>query len=91
MGGRFLYQSRLPGGSGRFPARGGDLKILFNHPVREVNIPGPKRVQDLLKELDLIPESVLVIRGNDLMTEDDTLRDQDCVEIRPVISGGQGK
>jgi sulfur carrier protein len=65
------------------------MKILFNHPVREVNIPGPKRVQDLLKELDLIPESVLVIRGNDLMTEDDTLRDQDCVEIRPVISGGQ--
>ncbi len=67
------------------------MKILFNHPVREVNIPGPKRVQDLLKELDLIPESVLVIRGDDLVTEDDTLRDEDCVEIRPVISGGAGE
>ena len=66
----------------------GAMKVLFNHPVRELNIPGPKRVQDLLRELDLIPESVLVIRGDNLVTEDDTLRDDDCVEIRPVISGG---
>jgi sulfur carrier protein len=64
------------------------MKVLLNHPVREFNIPGPKRVKDLLKELDLISESVLVIRGDDLVTEDDTLRDEDCIEIRPVISGG---
>jgi sulfur carrier protein len=64
------------------------MKVLLNHPVRELNIPGPKRVQELLKELDLISESVLVIRGDHLVTEDDTLRDEDCVEIRPVISGG---
>ena len=70
------------------PGREGNMKVLFNHPVRELNIPGPKRVEDLLRELGLIPESVLVVRGNDLVTEDDILRDDDCVEIRPVISGG---
>jgi len=67
------------------------MKVLLNHPVRELDIPGPKRVKDLLKELALLPESVLVVRGDDLVTEDDTLRDTDRVEIRPVMSGGQGK
>ena len=64
------------------------MKVLLNHPVREVEIQGPKRVKDLLRELELLPESVLVVRGDDLVTEDDTLRDNDHVEIRPVISGG---
>ena len=67
------------------------MKVLLNHPVRELDIPGPKRVKELLKELALLPESVLVVRGDDLVTEDDTLRDNDRVEIRPVMSGGQGK
>jgi len=67
------------------------VKVLLNHPVRELDIPGPKRVKDLLKELALLPESVLVVRGDDLVTEDDTLRDNDRVEIRPVMSGGRGK
>ena len=67
------------------------VKVLLNHPVRELDIQGPKRVKDLLKELALLPESVLVVRGDDLVTEDDTLRDNDCVEIRPVMSGGAGE
>ena len=66
------------------------VKVLLNHPVRELDILGPKRVKDLLQELALLPESVLVVRGDDLVTEDDTLRDTDRVEIRPVMSGGQG-
>jgi len=66
------------------------VKVLLNHPVRELDIPGPKRVKDLLQELALLPESVLVVRGDDLVTEDDTLRDNDRVEIRPVMSGGGG-
>lgn len=66
------------------------MKVLLNHPVRELDIPGPKRVKDLLQELALLPESVLVVRGDDLVTEDDTLRDNDRVEIRPVMSGGGG-
>ena len=68
------------------------VKVLLNHPVRELDIPGPKRVKDLLKELALLPESVLVVRGDDLVTEDDTLRDNDRVEIRwPVSPGAREK
>jgi len=42
----------------------------------------------VLKELNLLPESVLVVRGDDLVTEEELLRDEDQIEIRPVISGG---
>jgi len=64
------------------------MRVLLNHPVREVDVKGPRRVKDLLKELNLLPETVLVVRGDDLVTEDDMLRDDDRIEIRPVMSGG---
>ncbi len=64
------------------------MKVLLNHPVREVEVQGPRRVRELLKELGLLPETVLVVRGDDLVTEDDLLRDDDRIEIRPVMSGG---
>ncbi len=64
------------------------MKVLLNHPVREVEVNGPRRVRELLKELSLLPEAVLVVRGDDLVTEDDVLRDDDRIEIRPVMSGG---
>jgi sulfur carrier protein len=64
------------------------MKVLLNHPVREVEVKGPRRVKELLQELSLLPETVLVVRGDDLMTGDDMLRDEDRVEIRPVMSGG---
>ncbi len=64
------------------------MRVLLNHPVREVDVKGPRRVKDLLKELNLLPETVLVVRGDELVTEDDMLRDDDRIEIRPVMSGG---
>ena len=64
------------------------MKVLLNHPVREVEVKGPRRVREVLKELSLLPESVLVVRGDDLVTEDELLTDEDRIEIRPVISGG---
>ncbi|HEV8242614.1 MAG TPA: MoaD/ThiS family protein [Nitrospirales bacterium] len=64
------------------------MKVMLNHPVREVEVKGPRRVKELLQELSLLPETVLVVRGDDLMTGDDMLRDEDRVEIRPVMSGG---
>jgi len=64
------------------------MKIYLSHPTRELELQGPKRVADLFKELDLIPEAYLIIRGQDLLTEDEILADGDTIEIRPVISGG---
>ncbi|MBX9657095.1 MAG: thiamine biosynthesis protein ThiS [Nitrospiraceae bacterium] len=64
------------------------MHIQLSHPSRAVEIKGPKKAKDLLKELNLVVEAHLVIRGDELVTEDEMLYDQDQIEIRPVISGG---
>ena len=64
------------------------MKILLRNPRRELELPGPTTVQALLQRLELNPESVLVIVGDELVTRDARLDDAVSVEIRPVISGG---
>jgi sulfur carrier protein len=64
------------------------MRVHLSHPVRDIEVQGPKRVRDLLRDLQLMPEAYIVIRSQDLVTEDQVLQDTDTVEIRPVISGG---
>jgi sulfur carrier protein len=64
------------------------VKVVLRNPRREVEVRGPKRVQALLAELGVNRESVLVIRGDTLVTHDVVLEDADVVEVRPVTSGG---
>ena len=64
------------------------MQVQLSHPSRSINVKGPKRAKDLLRELSLVVEAHLVIRGDELVTEDEMLFDQDQIEIRPVISGG---
>ncbi len=64
------------------------MKVVLRNPRREVDVAGPRRVKDMLKELQIIPETVLIIRGDELLTGDVVLDDTDTVELRPVMSGG---
>jgi len=66
----------------------GPVKVLLRNPRRELEIEGPIRVHALLDRLQLNRESVLVIRGDTLVTSDELLEDGDSVEVRAVISGG---
>lgn len=64
------------------------MNVHLTNPHKDVEVQGPTRVRELLQHLNLIPEAHLVIRGDDLVTEDEVLHDSDSVEIRAVISGG---
>jgi sulfur carrier protein len=64
------------------------VKVILRNPRREVTVTGNRRVKDVLRELDIVPETVLVIRGDDLVTADQMVRDDDTIELRPVMSGG---
>lgn len=62
--------------------------VVLRNPRRELDMPAPRTVKQLLAALDVVPESVLVICNDTLVTHDARLAESDVVEIRPVISGG---
>lgn len=64
------------------------MRVRLRNPDRELEVDGIRTVSELLDELDLNPATVLVIRGDDLVTGQMILGDEDDVEVRPVISGG---
>ena len=64
------------------------MRVILRQPRREIEINGPTRVGQLLKRMDIVAESVLVIRGDELLTVDAVLGPDDVIELRPVISGG---
>ena len=64
--------------------------IVMRIPKRqEIQIAGRKQVAEALREIGVAPETVLVIRGDRLLTRDAWLEEEDRVEVRPVMSGGQ--
>lgn len=67
------------------------MKVIIRRPRREVEILGSRRVRDLLRELQINPETVLVVRGQDLLTPDEVVRDEETVEVVSAISGGSDR
>ena len=64
------------------------MKVRLRNPDRELDVAGGRRVREVLAELSIDPDSVLVIRDRSLLTREDRVRDDDVLEVRPVISGG---
>jgi sulfur carrier protein len=64
------------------------MRVVLRNPKRELDLPAPGNVGRLLRDLEIVPESVIVIRNDTLATHDERLHDDDVVEIRPVMSGG---
>ncbi len=64
------------------------MRVILRQPRREVDVDGVRSVKQLLDRFEVVSESVLVIRGDELLTSDAQLEPDDVVELRPVISGG---
>lgn len=64
------------------------MRITLLPQRKEIDLPGRRRVADVLLHLGMLPGTVMVIRGDELVTEQDFLEPEDSVEIRSVISGG---
>lgn len=45
-------------------------------------------VLDLLKQIRVNPETVIVVRRGEVITEQESLKDKDKIELLSVISGG---
>lgn len=67
------------------------MKVYIPLPQpRTVELRGRRSVQSILRELGFNPEAVLVIKGGTLLTADTMVEEEDEVEVRPAISGGEG-
>jgi sulfur carrier protein len=62
--------------------------VKLRNPDRMVEVSGARTVSGLLGQLEIVPESVLVIRDQTLLTRDESLSEGDEIEVRPVLSGG---
>jgi sulfur carrier protein len=57
-------------------------------PDRETRMVRARTVAAMLTELQLHQDAFLVVRGDEILTRDVRLKDDDEVELLPVISGG---
>jgi sulfur carrier protein len=55
---------------------------------KQIEIEGRRRVADILRQLGLLPGTVMVIRGDALVTDEEVVEANETIEIRNVISGG---
>jgi sulfur carrier protein ThiS len=64
------------------------VNVRLRNPDREVEVAGGRSLRDVLAELQIDPDTVLVIRDGELLTRSARVGDDDRLEVRPVISGG---
>ena len=64
------------------------MRVCLNPQGRQIDVDGVSRVDELLRRLDILPGTVIVIRGANLLTDDARLEAHDEIELRSVVSGG---
>jgi sulfur carrier protein len=64
------------------------MQIRLEPQGKQLTISGRRRVGELVQSLGIIAGTVMVIRGDELLTDDEFVDDTDSIEMRAVISGG---
>ncbi len=55
---------------------------------REMELKGGRPLRAILQELGVNPEGVVVVRGEELLTLDAWVEEEDTLEVLSAISGG---
>jgi sulfur carrier protein ThiS len=61
-------------------------RVIFRKYEYEIN--HGMTVRKALQKLSIEPDSVLVTRDGELLTDDEILKEYDVIKLVPVISGG---
>jgi len=65
------------------------MKVILRTPERrEIEVRGDRKLKEVLEALDVNPEGVIVARGSELLTLDDTVGDDETIEVISAVSGG---
>ncbi len=70
------------------PAQRRMVEIFIENERRTLTIEHTGALRELLSRVGVLPETVLIVRDGDLVTEEDDVGDARRVELLSVISGG---
>ena len=64
------------------------ITVRLPQKKKELELPGPRRVMDILADAGVRPTTVLVTQGKKLLTKDHRVEDGATIDIVSVVSGG---
>ena len=64
------------------------IRVSIPQKNKELEVPGPRRVGDLLAAAGIRPTTVIVTQGKRLLTRDQRVEDGETIDILSVVSGG---
>ncbi len=64
------------------------IRVRIPQKKKEFDVPGPRRVGDLLAAAGMRPTTVIVTQGKMLLTRDQCVEDGATIDILSVVSGG---
>lgn len=64
------------------------MKIYLEQQNKHVNKKFTGTAKKLLSELGVNSQAVLIVKNNELVTEDEMLKDKDEIKLLSVVSGG---
>ncbi|ACB84011.1 MoaD/ThiS family protein [Natranaerobius thermophilus] len=64
------------------------MKVTLKGTNQVTELSGNKKVSNILSELELNPETVIVVKEGQILTHDKIVKDHENIEIISVVSGG---
>ncbi|MDD3985311.1 MAG: MoaD/ThiS family protein [Methanobacterium sp.] len=64
------------------------IKLVIGEKVDLIEINNNNTVKDLLKNMDIAPETVVVKKNNCIVIDEELVEDGDLIEVIQVIYGG---
>jgi sulfur carrier protein ThiS len=64
------------------------IRVRILQKNKELEVPGPRRVGDLLAAAGIRPTTVIVTQGKRLLTKDQRVEDGETIDVLSVVSGG---
>jgi sulfur carrier protein ThiS len=64
------------------------IRVRLPQRKKEFEVPGPRRVMDLLADAGVRPTTVIVTQGKRLLTRDQRVEDGETIDVISVVSGG---
>ncbi len=64
------------------------IRVRLPQKKKEMEVPGPRRVMDILAAAGLRPATVIVTQGKHLLTKDHRVEDGETIDVISVVSGG---